>query len=134
MLWNLFCKRCQKCRFHHICNISHNKTSVKAMSSEEFCNKTACVLFQDINKQKYSKIVVCLENCYPKMSKHLIQVPQGFQSKHSKVSKIQFWFQNNFPAKNKIFFFFEFLNFHSKISKKKYFLNIFEFLCQKVEK
>ena len=90
-----FCKRRQKCRFHHICNISRNKTSVKAMSSKEHCNKTSCVFQDTINKQKYRKIVVCLENCYPKMSKHLIQVPQDFKCEHSKVSKTQFLFKTS---------------------------------------
>ena len=55
------------------------------MSVREFRNKTSCALFQD-NKQKQNTLVLCLQNCSPQMSHHLIQVPQDFTGKQSKVS------------------------------------------------
>ena len=117
-----FAKGVKSADFTTYANISRNKTSVKAMSSKEHCNKTSCVFQDTINKQKYRKIVVCLENCYPKMSKHLIQVPQDFKCEHSKVSKTQFLFKKSWQ---------KYLNFnYKKIEKKIYFL-IFEFSCQK---
>ena len=55
------------------------------MSVREFRNKTSCGVFQD-NKQKQNTLVLCLQNCSPQMSHHLIQVPQDFTGKQSKVS------------------------------------------------